>query len=68
MERNLRLGNVTRQVAIALGEMYPAIGIFPRIRWDKELQDKANLGNSRNAMFLKKKDRRCGADPPKNFS
>ena len=43
MKRYLRLGNVARQVAIASDEMYPAIGIDRRRRWDKELQDKASL-------------------------
>ena len=52
MSRYSRLGNVARQVAITSGEMYPAIGIS-QISRDKELQDKASLGNFRNPMFLK---------------
>ena len=53
MEKISRLGNMARQVAIASGEMYPAIGNFQRVRLDKELQDKANLGNPGNGMLYK---------------
>jgi hypothetical protein len=68
MERDPRLGNAAKQVAIASGEMYPAIQISNKLSWTSFVQPNTNSGNAGNGMLPRQKDRRRGAHLPKNVS
>jgi hypothetical protein len=60
-----------RQMAVASGEMYPSGGILTRQRVTRCVVDESSLGspgNDINEMPSKRKNRRSGADPPKNES
>ena len=68
MIRYLRLTNLARPVWIAWGEMYPERPIFERVRQTRSFADKRNFGSAGNGMVVRLRDRKRGADPPKNPS
>ncbi len=67
-ERVSRLVNRERHVAIASGEMYPEGGMPESSSRTRQVADKSNFGNPENKVQSNVKDRRRGADPPRNES
>jgi hypothetical protein len=57
-----------RQVAIASGEMCPERGIPTSQRLTRSVGDDSSFGNPGNGTAIKARNRRRGADPPKNES